>query len=119
MDGVILKKTTAQVRHKDGNWSAKNGASGEKIVVLLLGFKSNHPFGIFAPGFKEIGDYFRRMSVELSEGAADNGCTWLPPLPLPLNPRQQGLFEFKFSSHQPTQAAAAQSIPCYIFAMIN
>jgi hypothetical protein len=76
MDGVILKKTTAQVRDKDGNYSA-NGASGEKIVVLLLGFKSNHPFGVFAPGFKEMGDYFNRMSVELSEGAADNGCTYL------------------------------------------
>ena len=73
MDGVIPKKTTAQIRDKDGRYSA-NGASGEKIVVLLLGFKSNHPFGIFAPGFKEIGDYFYRMSVQMSEGAADNGC---------------------------------------------
>jgi Domain of unknown function (DUF4188) len=72
---VIAKKTTAQVRDKDSNPSA-NGASGEKIVVILLGFKSNHPFGIFTLGFKEMGDYFYRMSVELSEGAADNGCTY-------------------------------------------
>jgi hypothetical protein len=81
MDGVIPKKTTAQVRDKDGKYSA-NGASGEKIVVLLLGFKSNHPFGIFAPGFKEIGDYFYRMSVQLSEGAADNGCKFSPKHPM-------------------------------------
>jgi hypothetical protein len=80
MDGVILKKTTAQIRDKDGNFSA-NGTSGEKIVVLLLGFKSNHAFGIFAPGFREMGDYFSRMAVELSEGAADNGCMFfLTPL---------------------------------------
>jgi hypothetical protein len=75
MDGVIPKKTTAQARDKDGEYSA-NGASGEKIVALLLGFKSNHPFGIFAPGFKEIDDYFYRMSVQLGEGAADNNCKY-------------------------------------------
>jgi hypothetical protein len=57
MDGVV-PKTTAQVRDKDGGYSA----NGEKIVVFLLGFKSNHSFGIFAPGFKEIRDYFYRMS---------------------------------------------------------
>ena len=74
MDDVILKKTTARLPDKDGNLSA-DGGGGEKIAVLLLGFKSNHPFGIFAPGFKEIGDYFVRMSNELSEGAEDNGCT--------------------------------------------
>jgi hypothetical protein len=62
MDGVIPKKTTAQVHDKDSRYSA-NGVSGEKIVVLLLGFKSSHLFGIFAPGFKEIGCYFYRMSV--------------------------------------------------------
>ena len=67
MAEVIPKKTTAQLRDRDGK-------PAEKVAVLLLGFKSNHPFGIFAPGFKEIGDYFYHMSVELSEGAADNGC---------------------------------------------
>ena len=60
MDGMV-SKTTAQVHDKDGRYSA-NGANGEKIVVFMLGFKSNHPFGTFAPGFKEIRDYFYRMS---------------------------------------------------------
>jgi hypothetical protein len=76
MDGVIVGKTCAQIPDRDGNFSAR--PSGENIVIFLLGARSNHALGMFAPGFKQLGDYFRDLSVAQSEGAADNGCKSKP-----------------------------------------
>ena len=73
MKDVIMKKVSAQVPDRNGNHSTTE-IGGEKIVVFLLGFKSNHPFGLFAPGFREVGDYFQRMVSSLGQGAAENGC---------------------------------------------
>lgn len=72
-DGVIMKKTTAQIPAADSEMSSVRG-SGEEIVIFLISAKSNHALGMFAPGFKELGDRFYNMAEALSEGAFKNGC---------------------------------------------
>jgi hypothetical protein len=44
------------------------------VVIFLISAKANHALGMFAPGFKQLGDYFCNMSIALGEGAVDNGC---------------------------------------------
>jgi hypothetical protein len=72
LTGVNPKKSTAQVMDRDGNFP---GAGEEKVAILLLGAKSNHPLGFFAPDFGKVGNYLKEMTEEL-EGAdnQDNGC---------------------------------------------
>lgn len=75
-DGVIMSKTTAQIPDRRGAFSAA-GVCGEGVVIFLISAKSNHALGMFAPGFKQLGDYFRNMSIALGEGAAaDNGSKY-------------------------------------------
>jgi hypothetical protein len=73
MDGVIMKKTTAQIPDRNGKFSAA-GVCDENVVIFLMAAKSNHALGMLAPGFKQLADYFRDMSIAPGEGAADNGC---------------------------------------------
>lgn len=71
--GVLPRKTTAQVPDRNGDI---HSAGQEKIAVLLLGAKSNHPLGIFASDFKTTGDYLSEMTNELESGVdqASSGC---------------------------------------------
>jgi hypothetical protein len=73
LDGVILKKTTAQIPNRNGEFSTAE-VSGENVVIFLISAKLNHALGMFAPGFRQLGDYFRGLVLALSEGVADNGC---------------------------------------------
>lgn len=69
---VLPKRTTAQVLDENGNFS---GAGQEKVTVLLLGAKTNHPMGIFAPDFSKVGEYFKDMTEQLEDSnSQDNGC---------------------------------------------
>ncbi len=72
LEGVVPKRFTAQVRDLDGNFT---GPGQEKIAVLLLGAKSNHPLGIFAPGFPKLGEYLGMMNKELeTDPTQESGC---------------------------------------------
>jgi len=71
LEGAFLHRTSPQVPDEDGNFHAE--PSSEKIVVFMLGFKSNHPLGIFAPHVKEVGDSFSRMISELEKAGPDSG----------------------------------------------
>jgi len=72
---AIPKKSTAQVMDRDGNFS---GPGKEKIAVLLLGAKSNHPLGIFAPDFGHTGELLQKMTAELeNDPTQDSGCEYL------------------------------------------
>jgi hypothetical protein len=76
---VIPKKSTAQPMDKDGNFP---GTGKEKIAILLLGAKSNHPLGIFAPDFRIMGDFNSKMYHELETADnQDSGCK--PPNSFP------------------------------------
>jgi hypothetical protein len=70
--GAIPKKSTAQVMDRDGNFS---GPGKEKIAVLMLGAKSNHPLGVFAPDFGYVGKLLQKMTAELeNDSNQDTGC---------------------------------------------
>ncbi|KAK0118686.1 hypothetical protein ONS95_007569 [Cadophora gregata] len=60
---AIHKKVTAQPHDREGNFS---GPGKEKIAVMLLGAKSNHPLGMFEPRFGKVGSFLRRMTEELN-----------------------------------------------------
>jgi len=71
MEGVLMKKTTAQPLDVKGDFA---GPGQEKIAILLLGAKSNHPLGFFAPDFGTVGEHLEAMTHELeSEADQDTG----------------------------------------------
>jgi heme-degrading monooxygenase HmoA len=62
---AIPFRYTALVPNQEG---VIEGPANENVAVLLLGAKSNHPFGFFAPGFRETGEWFIKMSKLLNKG---------------------------------------------------
>jgi hypothetical protein len=72
LKNVVWKKSTPQVL--DGNGELKTPGQ-EKVAILLLGAKSNHPMGIFSPDYKVVNDFLRRMTDELEDPKNYNaGC---------------------------------------------
>src|SRR3954467_3182611 len=62
MDGAIMQKVSAQVVNKDGKIPEE--AAGEKVAIMFLGSRSNHPLGLFAPGYKDLGKHFTKIVAE-------------------------------------------------------
>jgi hypothetical protein len=67
----ILPGNTTVVFPTDGSSELKPGNS--KICVVILGAKSNHPLGIFAPTMGKVGQHFQALTEELEANAADWG----------------------------------------------
>ncbi|KAJ4268294.1 hypothetical protein NW762_002357 [Fusarium torreyae] len=63
-EAVIPGRTTAQLPFSSGAFG--NRPSASSVVVFHLGLQVNHPLGIAAPGFKEIGQHFAAMQQELT-----------------------------------------------------
>ncbi|KAK5045089.1 hypothetical protein LTR84_010237 [Exophiala bonariae] len=78
MDDAILHRVSPQIPDEDGNFH--EDSSNEKVVVFMLGAKSNHPLGIFAPNLKETGDFLNNMTKALEQNSVENGfyggSTW-------------------------------------------
>jgi hypothetical protein len=77
--GVVHAATSAQLpaasydpRKGDSPFGSTPAAEG--IVVLMLGFRVNHPLGIFAPGLKELGPLADACTKEVLSRAKDYGC---------------------------------------------
>lgn len=89
-----MYRVSPQIPDEDGTFH--NEPSEEKVVVFLLGAKSNHPLGLFAPNFKEIGDSLGEMYKELNKDDADlgfyGGSSWT-------NQSPNGASEFLFLSY--------------------
>jgi heme-degrading monooxygenase HmoA len=49
------------------------GPSAEKVAILLLGAKSNHPMGLFAPEFLEVGKRLFGMNDRFNSADAPEG----------------------------------------------
>ena len=79
MKGVLMKKFSAQMPDSNGSYGSK--AARDDVVVFLIGTRCNHPLGAFAPGFKDLGDYFQGMQKSLEEHAEEYGflgaTSWL------------------------------------------
>lgn len=74
LKGALPKRSTAQPMDLDGNFS---GPGKQKIAIMLLGTKSNHPLGVFEPRFKTVGTFFRKMTDELNGSSTqESGCTY-------------------------------------------
>ncbi|EME78778.1 uncharacterized protein MYCFIDRAFT_65345 [Pseudocercospora fijiensis CIRAD86] len=75
----IQKKFSAQIPDELGNYG--NKPANSDIVVFLIGTRCNHPLGILAPGFKELGGYFQSMTEDLETHAEEFGflgmTSWL------------------------------------------
>lgn len=70
LQDTIYPKWSAVMPDKDGNFS--DTPADEKVAVLLLCAKVNHPLGLLAPNVKEVADRNKAMNVELdSEDPAD------------------------------------------------
>ena len=68
---ILKKRFSAVVPDTDGRI---RGAGQEKVVILLLGAKSNHPFGFFAPEFLKTFKWMAEMNAEFDKQDGPNGC---------------------------------------------
>jgi hypothetical protein len=94
MDGVVMGKFTALLPDRNGVFSGK--AADQDVALILLAARSNQyvlssfhrfgefnpvsrptpnsPMGIFGPGFKELGDYMKKMQAQLANDAIRYNC---------------------------------------------
>jgi heme-degrading monooxygenase HmoA len=70
VDDAILHRVSPQMPDSEGQFHAE--PAQEKVVIFLLGAKSNHPMGLFAPNFKKIGDHLNGMIRELDSHDHDH-----------------------------------------------
>ena len=69
---IIFKKSTAQVLDENATF---RGPGQEKVAILLLGAKSNHPMGILSPDYKTVNEFLIRMTEQLEDPISqDTGC---------------------------------------------
>lgn len=71
MDHVISGRTTCHFPSPDGSYSGS--PADQSLAVLLITARSNHPFGLFAPGFRQAGEYFGKCVAWLEEDASSRG----------------------------------------------
>ena len=74
------KRITAVVANEEGELVAPGS---EKVAVILLGAKSNHPFGALAPEFLKTFGYLAQMNASFDRADGPGGCKF--PL-FPLSP---------------------------------
>lgn len=70
MQNVFKGRMTALIPDKDG---VIHENKREKVVILLLGAKSNHPFGFFAPQFSQVGKWLFKMQDQFDSKDAPEG----------------------------------------------
>jgi len=73
MDGVIPGKWAVQFPDKERNLEGE--PAEEDVCLIFLGARSNHPLGMFAPGYKDIADYFNANIKSLEADPESQG--WL------------------------------------------
>ena len=69
-DGVIEGRTAALYADETG---AYEKPGDQQICVIVLAVRSNHPLGLLADGFKDVGDYFNAMCAELDKDPKTHG----------------------------------------------
>ena len=78
MDGVIDGRTVPVYPDENGNYEKP---ADTQVCAIVLAVRSNSPLGMFADGFKEVGDYFESMSKEMDRDPTLHGylgqSSWL------------------------------------------
>ena len=81
MEKVFLKRSTAVVPDAKGELAAPGS---ERIAVLLLGAKTNHPFGVLDPEFLKFSLWLTKMTEQFDkESERPHGCKferWNPSI---------------------------------------
>ena len=73
LKGAIFKNVAPTVPDEN---AVNQGPGQEKVAILLLGAKSNHPMGVFSPDYKLVNDFITRMTDQLEDPMnQDAGCT--------------------------------------------
>ncbi|EMC99306.1 hypothetical protein BAUCODRAFT_31625 [Baudoinia panamericana UAMH 10762] len=62
MNNVIPGRTAVVFPSEKGTHEEPAGSS---LCAIMLAVRSNHPLGVFGPGYNTVGDYFRRMMEQL------------------------------------------------------
>ncbi|KAF7198632.1 Monooxygenase [Pseudocercospora fuligena] len=70
MKGVTIGRTVPVFPDEKG---VQNTPAGDSLCVIMLAVRSNHPLGMLAPGYKEIGDRFAAMVKQLDATASTSG----------------------------------------------
>ncbi|THY31342.1 hypothetical protein D6D01_02955 [Aureobasidium pullulans] len=71
LDGVIMEHVSAQIPGETDD-DAETPADSD-ICVFIIGSKVNHPLGLLAPGYKELGEQFTSMIQEIKNNAEEHG----------------------------------------------
>lgn len=72
MEDVLPGRYTAIVPNELGVIDEKKR---EKVTILLLGAKSNHPMGLLAPEFVKMGVWIKKMGDQFeSQDESPKGC---------------------------------------------
>lgn len=79
MDGTITHNVTAIYPVQSTSDKPRSNASTGAVAVLLLGFRSNHPLGMFAPAASTLRSYFTDMRADLEANASSNGFLGVSP----------------------------------------
>lgn len=73
MDQVFVgPKNSAQFVDSSTGLFSNKAANGQ-VVCFMIGTRNNHPMGIVAPGWKELGDSFGEMISEVERNAEEYG----------------------------------------------
>jgi len=79
MANVLPGKFSAQMPNNDGSYGPL--PASKSVTVFLLGARSNHPMGILAPNFKEVGEAMAAMQKDIAARAEEydflGSSSWL------------------------------------------
>ncbi|KAF2083498.1 hypothetical protein K490DRAFT_69740 [Saccharata proteae CBS 121410] len=68
-DGIVMTKSSVHFPDAEGKY--RGSPANREVVVFLIGAKNNHPLGLLAPGWKELGDRFDQMNKDIEERAEE------------------------------------------------
>lgn len=71
LEGVVFNKFAPHFPDAEGKYRGKT--ANRDIVVFHIGARCNHPMGMFAPGNKELGDFFTEMCKDAEKRSEDYG----------------------------------------------
>lgn len=78
IENVVTERTAIVYPDSNGSYATPGG---RELCTIMLAVRSNHPLGILADGYKEVGDHFGNMCAELNKDAAKHGflgnSSWL------------------------------------------
>lgn len=78
LDCVISGKVSATYPFQQTDIAQLDASTG-KAAVLLLGFRSNHPLGYFAPAGLTMVNYYKDMLADLEANAPSSGFLGASP----------------------------------------